>query len=475
MCFSYLLPDLSANLLKTEAYHQFRAERQAMTMTPQDSAKIQDLFETKHKPRSSLKSMNEKLYQQRHAKTRQCQVLERLKTEFKEFYVDKLKDVEEFDREQIEIQRRLERRKRTRSADAGLYELSSGRKYSPQDVIAVLKAHLENRPISELNISNGDYILQDIHAEAEAFFQPSLEDLATSMSGSVKVDAHNVFEVADKVIEQKKALTPEEKDLQQKALQVLKKEVMPKLFYRRLKKAIPEAQMSNEARSFVDSFESRSRSLAQSFPVNTKPGFIDFDNKLEPGYIYEASGRSPLSNQEHIVVNKGIDPQLARNFKQFDDKWKQTEKAYNSAWSTSLKRLLGYNIRTEKDSLFWKSLMAHVDTSFALPAKYADSIADNIRMTHLLGDNIETGAGICRHKALLAKHHADELGYGHDMALIGGELERGNGHAWNFVRMDGRLYLFDAHNALFEPWTEELSKTFIFDKSAIKTLPSFST
>lgn len=60
-----------------------------------------------------------------------------------------------------------------------------------------------------------------------------------------------------------------------------------------------------------------------------------------------------------------------------------------------------------------------------------------------LGEIINSGAGVCRHRSLLAKVLADETGI--DMAIVRGNVGKNNGaHIWNEVQLkNGEKYIFD--------------------------------
>jgi hypothetical protein len=410
-----------------------------------------------------LKKINSNLYQERGIRHRRIQSFERFKSEFRQFYQNKFKEVEAFQREQAEIQSR--RFKRNRPPAADMYEFSNGNKYKPEQVLSVLKGHLEETPLSsDLSASEAKGILADVHLEAEAQFKSDLERFSADLGE--KVGADNALAAANRLMQRETVLTPKEQEAVWEALQVIKKQIKPKLLYRQLIKAKPREQMSKEELGFIDNFEVRSKALEQSFPRNKEMGYIGFDEKMQPGFIYEATARSPLSNLEHSVVNKDIDPKLTENLAHFKKQWDQYEKEYNSTWSVRIRSLLGLDTHIAKVNEFWKHLSTHVNSSFPIPTKEAESIVNRINTTHVLGDNLEIGAGVCRHKALLAKFLADELGYGKDIALISGKIP-GEGHTWNFIRIDDQIFLFDIHNSLFEPWTEQLSQIYSFDKSAI--------
>ena len=61
-----------------------------------------------------------------------------------------------------------------------------------------------------------------------------------------------------------------------------------------------------------------------------------------------------------------------------------------------------------------------------------------------LGQTIKSGAGMCRHRALLTKVLADEIGLNSSMIRGCFELQGLEPHMWNEVTIDGEKYLFDA-------------------------------
>ena len=107
-------------------------------------------------------------------------------------------------------------------------------------------------------------------------------------------------------------------------------------------------------------------------------------------------------------------------------------------------RINGKNL-TEEQKI--DELMQFVDEVFSVSKsgsqtkKYVEYMHNPKQMEVLLGDIINSGAGMCRHRALLTKVLADEINL--KCRIVQGYYE-GGGHAWNELITKKDTYLFDA-------------------------------
>ena len=107
-------------------------------------------------------------------------------------------------------------------------------------------------------------------------------------------------------------------------------------------------------------------------------------------------------------------------------------------------RINGKNLTDEQKV---DELMKFVDEVFSVSKsgsqtqKYVENIMKQEQVEVLLGDIINSGAGMCRHRALLTKVLADEMKI--KCRLVHGYYN-GGGHAWNEIITKGDTYLFDA-------------------------------
>lgn len=82
-----------------------------------------------------------------------------------------------------------------------------------------------------------------------------------------------------------------------------------------------------------------------------------------------------------------------------------------------------------------------VSKSGSQTSEYVRYMMPEKQVEVLLGDIINSGAGVCRHRALLTKVLADEVNMG--CRIVHGYYD-GGGHAWNEIITKGDTYLFDA-------------------------------
>ncbi len=137
-------------------------------------------------------------------------------------------------------------------------------------------------------------------------------------------------------------------------------------------------------------------------------------------------------NQEIIVIDKTLDETLVKTINTFKN------------------RIYGKTL-TEEQKI--KELMKFVDEVFSVSksgeetSKYVANIMTGQQAEVLLGDIINSGAGMCRHRALLTKLLADEVNI--KCRFVQGYYNSG-GHAWNEIITKGDTYLFDAmHGNIF--------------------------
>ncbi len=137
--------------------------------------------------------------------------------------------------------------------------------------------------------------------------------------------------------------------------------------------------------------------------------------------------------QEIVIIDKNIDRIL-----------NQTVKAFKN-------RIANKNF-TETQKI--DEMMIFVDEVFSV-SKDNSKISNLVSNMHsfetkevLLGEIINSGAGMCRHRALLTKLLGDEIGL--LTRFVQGQYSTG-GHAWNeIIAKNGNKYLFDAmHGNIF--------------------------
>lgn len=137
-------------------------------------------------------------------------------------------------------------------------------------------------------------------------------------------------------------------------------------------------------------------------------------------------------NQEIVVLDRTLDDTLVKTINAFKN------------------RINGKNLTDEQKV---NELMKFVDEVFSASKsgsqtqKYVENIMKQEQVEVLLGDIINSGAGMCRHRALLTKALADEMNI--KCRMIQGYYN-GGGHAWNEIITKSDTYLFDAmHGNVF--------------------------
>lgn len=139
--------------------------------------------------------------------------------------------------------------------------------------------------------------------------------------------------------------------------------------------------------------------------------------------------------QEITIIDRNADAKLAQTIKTF-----QT-------------RISGKNL-SEQEKI--NELLKYVDEVFSVKASGSqiEALVNNMHSSGLntkevmLGDIINSGAGLCRHRSLLTKVIGDEVGL--KTAIVQGHYS-GGGHAWNEITTkNGEKILFDAmHGSTF--------------------------
>lgn len=137
-------------------------------------------------------------------------------------------------------------------------------------------------------------------------------------------------------------------------------------------------------------------------------------------------------NQEIVVIDRTLDVTLEKTI-------------------TAFKNRINRKTLTEEQKM--DELMKFVDEVFSVSksgeetSKYVANMMKEQQVEVLLGDIINSGAGMCRHRALLTKVLADEMNI--KCRFVQGYYNSG-GHAWNEIVTKSDTYLFDAmHGNIF--------------------------
>lgn len=254
-------------------------------------------------------------------------------------------------------------------------------------------------------------------------------------------------DVAKTLLEQKREYS------QRKMVALWKKK---KLYKELMKKE--KTQLTNQDRIFIKDYQKKYGSILQTRQAHSsykdKYADIGYDERIYSGFkmkgtkTIHSNGRvEPFEktfSNETIVIDVARDENLQKNINEF-------------------KKLIAKNFNMPEEAK-WRLMLNYINQSFPVRVEDALHILDGIGEkpallslgTHtLLGDCIEQGIGVCRHKALLTKILADEIGL--EAAFHVGFMQ-GGGHAWNTVKIDKQIWLFDAHNCTLQPMTPELEK-----------------
>lgn len=173
---------------------------------------------------------------------------------------------------------------------------------------------------------------------------------------------------------------------------------------------------------------------------------IPSNEKLVDGFRYHGPqaqfdefgkdiSRFRSGNQEITIIDRKVDSKLA-----------ETIQAFKA-------RIEGKNL-SEQEKM--QGLLKYVDEVFSVKATgtETDALVHNMHAQSFasnevfLGDVINSGAGVCRHRSLLTKVLGDEVGL--QTAIQQGHYG-GGGHAWNEITTkNGETILFDAmHGSMF--------------------------
>lgn len=158
-----------------------------------------------------------------------------------------------------------------------------------------------------------------------------------------------------------------------------------------------------------------------------------------PNAKFDATGKdiSPFKNggQEITIIDKTQDKKLAQAIKTFES------------------RISGKNL-TEEEKI--NELLKYVDEIFSVKksGRETEAFVNNMHSSVLntkevmLGEVMNSGAGMCRHRSLLTKVIGDEIGL--KTAIVQGHYG-GGGHAWNEITTkNGEKILLDAmHGSTF--------------------------
>ena len=179
----------------------------------------------------------------------------------------------------------------------------------------------------------------------------------------------------------------------------------------------------------------QSNKLAKDL-ITEKECLIDGYRYCGPQARFDECGRNISrfrnGNQEIVILDRTLDSTLVKTIETFKN------------------RIKGKNLSDEQKV---DELMKFVDEVFSISksgeqtSKYVANIMKEQQAEILLGDIINSGAGMCRHRALLTKILADELNI--KCRIVQGYYN-GGGHAWNEIITKSDTYLFDAmHGNVF--------------------------
>lgn len=170
-------------------------------------------------------------------------------------------------------------------------------------------------------------------------------------------------------------------------------------------------------------------------------GVIPVEETLVDGFRYHSAyahfdetgkdiSRFRNGHQEITIIDRTVDAKLVETINTF--KARITSKNFS-----------------EQEKM--EELLKYVEEVFSVKSTGTeiDELAHNMHKANslssyevFLGDVINSGAGVCRHRALLTKVLGDEIGL--RTAFVQGYYS-GDVHAWNEINTkDGRKYLFDA-------------------------------
>jgi hypothetical protein len=419
-------------------------------------------FKQNYVPTEFEEKNQELFYDVRNKSMQKCQ-LDSCSGEIAEFYPALLKEVEFKENTKLP------------------FKFSNGKTYSPKKIIPIVKGLMAHNPlqlkddedkaifeaITEHETNSLQRKFQQLSELHTALFQQDPGKIATLQ------DAQPILDKLQQKIEEPTSILP---DVEMQAVKAVRKALKRKLTYKQLMEKPIETLTDREQR-IIEDFEQRSHALEQSF----YPGLV-FSEPLQPGYKMFPGLSSTFRWGDTVIIDPGRDPHLRKNIESL--KKKLTDAGFDLSklaakppayphqiWDSmaeTFQQKFGFNpsqitakppVYTDKElHQVWDVIMEHLDDTFPVPSRVANRILDGLETQHLIGKNIELGVGVCRHKAALTKLYAQELGL--DAALVSGTLE-GGGHAWNMIKINGKLHYFDAHNHLKQPPNPELEAMFV--------------
>ena len=175
----------------------------------------------------------------------------------------------------------------------------------------------------------------------------------------------------------------------------------------------------------------QSNKLAKSF-ISENEHFIDGYRYCSPHAQFDELGRDIAKHscgQEIVIIDKTLDKILGNVI----DTFKSRVNNNNLTGKGQIDELMRF-----VDEVFSSS---QSEEKLCELTKKLCAINGNHQKEVLLGELINSGAGVCRHRSLLTKLLADETGL--QCRFVQGYYGTG-GHAWNEIITNGETYLFDA-------------------------------
>lgn len=219
---------------------------------------------------------------------------------------------------------------------------------------------------------------------------------------------------------------------------------------------IMERSHGSEDLQFLSHIKTKTYTKPEIYPEGTLPcssqGIVQ-SNKLAKEFISENDHfingyRYCGSNAEFNSLGKNVS--RFKNGTQEIVVDKTLDKVLVQTINTFKTRLKSQKL-TEEEKI--NELMKFVDEVFSVSKageqteKLVSNMCSDKQTEVLLGSVINSGAGICRHRSLLSKILADEVGL--KCRIIKGYYGKG-GHAWNEILTKGETYLFDSmHGNIF--------------------------
>lgn len=203
----------------------------------------------------------------------------------------------------------------------------------------------------------------------------------------------------------------------------------------------PEAKLQIREQSRMAQAQSR-----QLFETGT----IEYDQKLQDGLVVNSNSKGGFDNTERLVLEKQSDAGLIRFLN--SSNVKQLKASVPSAGATSA-----------QEKCFLQKTMDTVNQQYGqFPYQVAiglyeksgshNALYDEFGIKVPLGNTLDAGAGVCRHRSMTAKVLFDEMNIKASLHSGSVRCDTGNssGHMWNRIKMPSqREYLYDAmHNKI---------------------------